>query len=143
MPESDGIWIAGTEGTGKFSSTDACPKGCDTTLQLDDTWFFEKSEGIRELKDLNNAYHKTVGNNGALELDLAVNRNGIVETSHSVRYKELGDWIRACYASKTQEVVDRFKLTEDMSEFGQNVLSFKIQATTKADPSWNDVRYGE
>ena len=37
LPESDGIWIAGTEeGTGDYLSSDACPKGCDTTLQDDD-----------------------------------------------------------------------------------------------------------
>ncbi len=38
-----------------------------------------------------------MGRNGVLELDFAINRNGLVEPSHAARYKELGDWARACY----------------------------------------------
>ena len=85
LPDSEGIWIAGTENVGDYTSSDACPKGCDTTLQDDDFWFFETTKSIRELDDLKNVYHKTVGSNGVLEIDLAVNRDGVVEPSHAAR----------------------------------------------------------
>jgi hypothetical protein len=32
-----------------------------------------------------------------LELDFAIDRHGLVEQTHADRYKEFGDWIRACY----------------------------------------------
>jgi alpha-L-fucosidase len=103
LADSEGLWIAGTEDLGDFKSGDSCPKACDTTLQNDDTWFFEADEGIRNLEDLKEVYHKTVGNNGLLEMDLAINRDGIVEPSHAKRYKELGDWIRSCYGEVSVE----------------------------------------
>ena len=64
-----------------------------------------------------------------LELDLAVNRDGVVEPAHAERYKELGDWIRGCYGAEMEEgFVDRVVVREDMSELGQAVKSFTVSA---------------
>ena len=121
------------------------PKCCDTTLQNDDQWFFYPEYGIRELADLQNVYHQTVGSGGVLEMDFAIDRTGNVAPEHAARYKELGDWVRACYGNdkvvgsgKTDGIsdilvevdeaisFDRFVLKEDMSVVGQAITGFSI-----------------
>ena len=42
--------------------------------------------------------------NGMLELDFAIDRDGLVRPTHATRYKELGSWIRKCYGSPTYSV---------------------------------------
>lgn len=42
-------------------------------------------------------YHSTVGQNAVMELDFAIDLDGLVDPTHAQRYKEFGDWIRACY----------------------------------------------
>lgn len=44
-------------------------------------------------------YHDTVGQNGVLELDFAIDRQGRVNATHAARYKQLGDWVRGCYGT--------------------------------------------
>lgn len=36
---------------------------------------------------------------GVLELDFAIDRDGLVAPSHAARYKQLGDYIASCYGS--------------------------------------------
>lgn len=52
VPPGDEIWTQGTDNTGDPTSQDVCPKGCDTTLQEGDVWFFEEGEAIRSLAEL-------------------------------------------------------------------------------------------
>ena len=74
------------------------PAECPTTLQVTDRWFYGgETFPIRPLQELIDAYHTSVGRNCKLVLDLAVNRNGIVDPRHAQRYKEFGDFIRQCY----------------------------------------------
>ena len=47
-------------------------------MRAGDTWFIEPGMGIRTLKDLTNVYHQTVGRNGVLEMDFAIDRTGRV-----------------------------------------------------------------
>jgi alpha-L-fucosidase len=91
------IWSTGSSHLGDANSPIWCPKGCDTTLQNFDVWFYEESSSLRTLAELIDVYHATVGMNGMLELDFAIDRSGLVHPTHAARYKELGDWIRACY----------------------------------------------
>ena len=42
-------------------------------------------------------YHATVGHKTNLELDFAIDRDGLVAASHAAMYARLGDWIRGCY----------------------------------------------
>ena len=74
------------------------PLECPTTLQVNDRWFYGNDTfPIRPLKELIDTYHTSVGRNCKLILDLAVNRDGIVDPRHAVRYKEFGDFLRTCY----------------------------------------------
>lgn len=91
-------------------------------------------------------YHATVGANGLLELDFAVDRTGNVHPAHAARYAELGQWISECYdtpvaSTRVQlpgsngrvelslagggQVVDRVMLREDQSR-GQRVRQFVV-----------------
>ncbi|CAF2613844.1 unnamed protein product [Rotaria sp. Silwood2] len=74
------------------------PPECPTTLQVSDRWFYGGADfPIRPLNELIDSYHKTVGRNCKLVLDLAVSRSGLVDPKHASRYKEFGDFIRSCY----------------------------------------------
>lgn len=92
------IWSLGeSQGLGDPNSTQFCPACVDTTLQTDDHWFYKAGQSIRDLGDLITVYHDSVGNNGVLELDFAIDKTGNVNSTHAARYKEFGDWIRSCY----------------------------------------------
>ena len=74
------------------------PKTCDTTLQNGDHWFYTPpATSIRNLGQLVDVYHNTVGRNGVLELDFAINRDGLVAPEHEAMYRAFGAWIRTCY----------------------------------------------
>eukprot|EP01129_Flabellula_baltica_P002831 TRINITY_DN12731_c0_g1_i2.p1 TRINITY_DN12731_c0_g1~~TRINITY_DN12731_c0_g1_i2.p1 ORF type:complete len:290 (-),score=66.72 TRINITY_DN12731_c0_g1_i2:28-897(-) len=136
-------WSTGyIDGPGDPDSDVWCPVGCDTTLQLDDSWFFTPGLGIRTLDDLINVYHQTVGNNGVLEIDFAIDRTGRVHPQHAARYKLFGDWIRSCYGfplSSTSgggseweielngDTIDRVVIQEDQRK-GQRIRAYSIEA---------------
>jgi hypothetical protein len=74
------------------------PPECPTTLQVSDRWFYGGEDfPIRPLHELIDTYHTSVGRNCKLVLDLGVDRDGVVDPKHAIRYKELGDFIRSCY----------------------------------------------
>jgi alpha-L-fucosidase len=75
------------------------PGGVDFTLQQDDTWFFEPNHPLHNLSDLIGVYHCSVGANGVLELDFAIDRTGQVHPAHAAMYQTFGDWIRSCYGT--------------------------------------------
>jgi alpha-L-fucosidase len=155
------IWSTGGSHLGDPNGNVWCPKGCDTTLQHGDTWFFEKGNAIRSLAELITVYHATVGKNGMLEMDFAINRDGVVEPSHAARYKELGDWVTACYVTGLKYVtagnctsqgcvleidltkgsphangaagitIDRSMVQEQIAD-GQRVRSYKVELITAA-----------
>ena len=76
-----------------------------------------------------------------MELAFSIDRDGLVEDTHAVVYKQLGAWVRTCYGSPLQmttgvgasfslrlrkgDVFDRFQLTEDIV-MGQRVRSYRI-----------------
>lgn len=90
-------------------------------------------------------YHKTVGRNCVLELDLAPDRSGLVPSDQVARYKQLGDFIDSCYgnpiAHKTTQneegiysfsfngatPIDRIVLMEDQTN-GQVIRSYRVFA---------------
>ncbi|CAE8678377.1 unnamed protein product [Polarella glacialis] len=136
------VWSTGAEGVGDPDSPIFCPKTCDTTLQENDKWFWTGNP-IRTLHELIDVYHRTVGRNGVLELDFAINRAGLVDESHAARYKELGGWIRTCYGKPVAEsavngtyaelilppgapAVDRVMLQEDLAQ-GQRVRNYTAE----------------
>jgi len=146
------IWSTGCGyNQGDPNSDDWCSPGCDTTLQVNDLWFFTPVVDIRSLKELTDVYHATVGNNGVLELDFSIDRTGRVNDLHAKRYKEFGDWIRKCYGTplaKTDGVgyqfklnlnkpttVDRVVIQEDQ-KYGQRIRSYSVEYKLGVNENW-------
>jgi len=165
-PGKNAVRWAGTEGgvapypTWSTANNSLVPKGdpdatgffpavCDTTLQNGDQWAYAcslnrscPSPRLRTLKQLIDVYHGSVGHNCGLELDFAPMNDGSMNISDKQRYKEFGDWIKACYdtpvATTTSgaksitldtkgAVVDRVVIKEDQSQ-GERVLQWSITA---------------
>jgi len=152
------LWSTGcNSGGGDPDSTEWCPAGCDTTLQDGDHWFWMPNTGIRSLSDLINVYHSTVGQNGVLELDFAIDRTGRVDPTHAQRYSELGQWIRNCYNSPIDSAsgngtsfiltfsqslkVDRVVIQEDQN-YGQRIRAYQVETSTTIGGSWSSFSNG-
>ncbi|KAJ5174046.1 Glycoside hydrolase family 29 [Penicillium coprophilum] len=141
-------WSTGlTNDGGDHTSPYFCPAECDTTLQTDDRWFFGVDQQLRSLEEMIGVYHKTVGRNCILELDLSPDRSGAISKEHAARYKELGDFINSCYgkpvagkaAHSSNEKgeyiiklekptnIDRIVLMEDQTN-GQVIRSYQVHA---------------
>jgi alpha-L-fucosidase len=137
------VWSTGaSNGAGNMTSPNFVPPTCDTTLQDDDTWFWDPTKGIRSLSELIQVYHLTVGQNCVLEMDFAIDTTGNVHPTHAAQYAALGDWIRTCYGSPVSSATDlagpdyrltiapnvtfdRFILREDQS-LGQRIRQYSI-----------------
>jgi alpha-L-fucosidase len=124
-----------------------CPAECDTTLQVDDRWFFGIDHPLRSIEEMIEVYHQTVGHNCLLELDLTPDRSGLIPANYAARYKQLGDFISSCYskpvAAKTTHAsddkgvytltfdyptsIDRIVLMEDQTN-GQVIRSYQVHA---------------
>ena len=95
------LWSTGCDaGLGSPTSAQWCPKACDTSLQQINkwgwgTWFWMEGFPLRPMNQLISVYHDTVGRGGVLELDFAIDRDGLVHPDHAQLYKQFGDWIRA------------------------------------------------
>ena len=103
-------------------------------------------------------YHKTVGHNCMLELDLSPGRDGLVPNAHVNRYRELGDFIRSCYGEPLRPIktidkcdagvygmlfekptsIDRIQLMEDQRN-GQVIRSYGVYAKVAGDD--NDAHW--
>lgn len=135
-----------------------------------DTWFYEPPTGdaehsaptpLRPLDELIFTYHSTVGHNTVLELDFAIDRNGLVAPSHAALYKRLGDFIRDCYstpigiattpqgdtsASATVALgsaleFDRVVLEEDQTQ-GQRVRGWVVEWSSDNGVTWKEFETG-
>ena len=130
------------------------PSGTDYTLQSGDTWFWEPPLGdaahpapvpLRPLDELIYTYHQTVGANTVMELDFAIDRDGLVQASHAALYERFGKWIRSCYGEQNLmarastsssvtvalapgEAFDRIVLQEDQST-GQKIRRWTVEWT--------------
>jgi len=144
-------WCPDGSGSGDApNSTGAAwyPSGVDFTLQTGDHWFYTPGQPVHTLAELIAVYHASVGANGHLELDFAIDRTGGVDPVHAAAYAAFGDWIRACYgaplatgaatpgapASVTVALpgggatVDRVSLSEDQSA-GQMVIDYAVEVS--------------
>lgn len=100
---------------------------------------------VHPLSDLVGFYHRSVGANGHLEIDFAIDRTGNVDPIHAAAYAAFGAWIRACYgtpvaagalpagASSFSVAVpagatfDRVMLEEDQTA-GQLIIAYTVEA---------------
>jgi alpha-L-fucosidase len=115
-----------------------------------------KGQAIRTLQELISVYHDTVGRNGVLELDFAIDRTGLVDPDHVKRYQEFGTWIRACYDKPLAETfgnattlelslpagasVDRVTIQEDQRQ-GQRIRTWTLEEQA-SDGSWQELTAG-
>jgi alpha-L-fucosidase len=144
-------------GQGDPDGTQFCVVMCDTTLQLDDRWFwrpYPEVSGIRSLSELIDVYHATVGHNCLLQLDLTPDTNGLIPPLYAQRYKQLGDFIRSCYTENMRPsinstcsqsqcfllfdrptTIDRLVLREDQ-QYGQLIRAYQIDIQIKTGDPW-------
>ena len=104
-------------------SLSACryyPSGTDYTMQSGDTWFYEPTVPLRTLDELIYSYHQTVGHNTNMELDFAIDRDGLLREDHAVFYKRFGDWIRSCYGSPLAQGGTVVILNDEVEGTGTN-----------------------
>jgi alpha-L-fucosidase len=115
-----------------------------------------KGQAIRSLQELISVYHDTVGRNGVLELDFAIDRTGLVDPEHVKRYQEFGTWIRGCYGKPLVETsgntttlelslpagasVDRVVIQEDQRQ-GQRIRTWTLEQQA-SDGSWEELTAG-
>jgi hypothetical protein len=81
-----------------------------------------------------------------MELAFSIDRDGLVQDTHAVVYKQLGDWVRACYGTPVASTsgkginefsifipegstIDRLQLRED-TIVGQRVRNYTITTAT-------------
>ena len=67
------------------------------TLQQGDHWFWTPGSSLHTLSELATFYHRSVGANGHLEIDFAIDRTGNVAPTHVAAYAAFGAWIAGCY----------------------------------------------
>lgn len=114
---------------------------------------------LRSKDELIDVYHRSVGHNCVLMLDLTPDRSGLIPPEYAMRYKELGDFIRSCYGTSVAPAsqnsssdgrvymqvfdspvtVDRSVIGEDQSN-GQVIRSYTIDV--QQDDSWKRVASG-
>jgi len=107
-------------------------------------WFYTPGDALHPLSTLADFYHNSVGANGHLEIDFAIDRTGGVDPKHAFAYKQFGDWIRSCYGSPvahgslpkgwtsfelsfSSTVIDRVRMEEDQSA-GQLIIDYTVEA---------------
>ena len=114
---------------------------------------------LHSLADLAGFYHASVGNNGHLEIDFAIDRTGNVDPAHAARYAQFGAWNRACYGSPLVRgslptgatsltlalpagaTFDRVALEEDQSA-GQLIISYTVEYQAAAGGAWTPFSAG-
>eukprot|EP00658_Telonema_sp_P-2_P016394 TRINITY_DN1635_c0_g1_i3.p1 TRINITY_DN1635_c0_g1~~TRINITY_DN1635_c0_g1_i3.p1 ORF type:complete len:505 (+),score=123.21 TRINITY_DN1635_c0_g1_i3:177-1691(+) len=140
-------WCPSGSGSGAPpNSTNATwyPSAVDVTLQAGDHWFFTPGDALNPLSTLVDMYHNSVGSNGHLEIDFAIDRTGGVDPRHARAYLEFGAWIKSCYGSpavtkeleggsswveidlNTTVVMDRVLMQEDQSA-GQMIAEYLVE----------------
>ena len=101
-----------------------------------------------------------MGRNAVLELDFAIARNGKVDPTHAARYKEFGDWIRACYSSPVANTtgegrvvtltlspaqqavaVDRVWVREDIAQ-GERIRAYEVDVLYVGSTQWVQLSNG-
>ncbi len=87
-----------------------------------------------------------------LELDFAIDQNGLVAPDHAARYREFGDWIRSCYGTPVattsgngtvfqlnltsyMPAVDRIQIRENQA-YGQRIRAYYVEYLAAGHVEW-------
>ena len=145
---------------GDVNGTAWVPKFCDPQLFQAHVWFWEPNLAVRTLAMMIPIYHDIVGRGMVMELAFSIDRDGLVEDTHAAVYKQLGDWVRACYGSPLAmtsgvgdsytlrlhpgDTFDRLQLREDIT-IGQRVRKFTVEHSSSSSSSshWTTLASGE
>ena len=117
-------------------------------------------DGLHSLADLATFYHRSVGANGHLEIDFAIDRTGQVAPDHVAAYAKFGAWIDGCYkktplasaslAAGAASVVlslpggaapDRIVMREDQTG-GQFVIDYIAEVQATVGGAWTTFSKG-
>lgn len=150
------VWSTGNGNHGDPNATNWNPKFCDPQLFQEHVWFWEAGLKVRTLEMMIPIYHDIVGRGMVMELAFSIDRRGLVDDTHARVYKQLGDWVRACYGTPLAStsgvgeellltipaghVVDRFQITEDIVT-GERVRKFSIAIVNRHGP-WETLAEG-
>lgn len=132
-----------------------CPAEVDSTLQMDDNWFYVDGWPIHPLTDLWYTWHNSLGVNANWILDIAVPPNTSVAPAHMTQYQALGDWLRGCYDQPVASgwgndavltvnftaptAINRVRLMEDITA-GQLIRQYDVYVLSNS--SWMHVSNG-
>lgn len=134
------------------------PKFCDPQLFQEHVWFWEPNLKVRTLAMMIPIYHDIVGRGMVMELAFSIDRDGLVEDTHAAVYKQLGDWVRACYGTPLSATsgrgnvftiaipkgatYDRLQLREDTIS-GQRVRGYTVDASVDGGKTWSPLVHGQ
>lgn len=158
---SKDVWSIGPGFFGDPDGSEWIPKFCDPQLFQDHIWFWEPNLAVRTLAMMIPIYHDIVGRGMVMELAFSIDRDGLVEDTHAVVYKQLGDWVRACYGTpiastsgagpaavtldltvRAGDTFDRIQLQEDTIS-GQRVRNYKVALSNASAPGgWTPIATG-
>lgn len=133
------------------------PSGVDATIQLNDHWFFTPDDGLHPIADLASFYHRSVGANGHLEIDFAIDRTGRIAPAHAATYAAFGAWIKGCYSTPVAtgsiavgqnsvvinvngDIVNRVMMIENIAG-GQFVIDYTVEVLIGT--SWGPFSSGK
>ncbi|KAL3905262.1 MAG: hypothetical protein SGARI_004552, partial [Bacillariaceae sp.] len=142
------VWQTGFGHHGDRASTQWVDKFCDPQLFRDHVWFWEKDRAVRSLEEMIPIYHDIVGRGMIMELDFAINREGLVDPTHEQVYRALGNWVKECYGNPIASIrnvsggytyqlavprgsyFDRVMIEEDVSR-GQRIRNYTLSISVK------------
>ena len=134
------------------------PAESDTTLSTQDSWFWKPNYSYRNLQDLQDVYHATVGANSNMLLNIAPDADGVVPPEAMALYSAFGAWHVSCYGSPGASTapppgavvvldvsalasVDRVVAMEDQSA-GEQVLAYSVEVQG-AGGAWLPAEAGQ
>ncbi|CAK9036940.1 unnamed protein product [Durusdinium trenchii] len=136
------VWNMGPGYFGDPNASTWTPKFCDPQLFREHIWFWEPNLEVRNLSEMIPIYHDIVGRGMVMELAFSIDRDGLVEESHALVYRQLGNWVRNCYGSplavtsgtgivftltlQAGQIFDRIQIQENIV-LGQRVRNYTLE----------------
>lgn len=71
-----------------------------------------------------------------LEMDFAINRDGVVDPVHEQRYSEFGDWIRGCYGTPVSTAAQAVKIS-----MATMIITMTTTGNRNSNSNSNTYRY--
>jgi alpha-L-fucosidase len=133
------------------------PAECDVSIRPG--WFYHPAEDgkVKTLEDLMEIYHRSVGRNSNLLLNVPPDRRGLIHENDAARLAELGDSVRRRYGRPLAQVwgrgpvldlgianpapVDRVVLMEEIAAGGERVKEYVVEGLVAG--AWRELSKGK